>query len=141
MRLDIRYAKKDTIIELNACDTTDLMFLRGIGRYTALWVIRYREQLGGYYSLEQTREARYPIADSIYTHLTIDTTLIRRIAVNRTGAKQLARHPYIRFEQAQAIYELRVRRRSLRSIDDLIRAEILTDTEAERLRPYLDFGQ
>ena len=45
-----RHVKKDTIIDLNHCDTTDLQFIRGIGRYSAVQIIRYRDQLGGYYT-------------------------------------------------------------------------------------------
>ncbi len=48
-----KHEKKDTILDLNRCDTTELQYIRGIGRYTAMQIIKYREQLGGYYSPEQ----------------------------------------------------------------------------------------
>ena len=44
--------KKDTILDLNHCDTAELQFIRGSGRYTASQIVQYRERLGGFYCLE-----------------------------------------------------------------------------------------
>lgn len=38
--------KKDTILELNTCDTTELQMIRGIGPHFARKIVNYRQSLG-----------------------------------------------------------------------------------------------
>ena len=133
--------KKDTVLDLNHCDTTELQLLRGIGRFTALQIVRYREQLGGYYSpLQLTDEpfADYHL-DTLLHHFTADTSVIQTINVNRCSTAALQRHPYLRFQQAKAIYTLRRQRIRLHSIDDLRSLPELTEDDLHRLTPYLSF--
>ena len=135
------HIKKDTVIELNTADTNDLQYIRGIGSYTARQIIRYREQLGGYHRHDQLRELTqldYASWDSIIPHLTVDTALIRKINVQTASVERLSRHPYIRFTQAKNIYETRRRKIHLTGMQDLCPA-VLTQEEADRLKPYLDF--
>ena len=54
--------KKDTVLDLNHCDTTELQLLRGIGRFTALQIVRYREQLGGFYLYVNTLRMKHATA-------------------------------------------------------------------------------
>lgn len=136
------HIKKDTILELNTVDTFDLQYIRGIGRYLACQIVFYREQLGGYYSIEQIKEIPNSERiewDSIFQHLIVDTTLIQPIPVNHSSIKKLASHPYLRYEQAIAIYELRRTKFKLRTINDLHQLPILTNEDFLRLRPYLQF--
>ena len=133
--------KKDTIIDLNHCDTTDLLLLRGIGTYTARQIIRYREQLGGYYSPTQLTDealARCHL-DTLLAHFTADTTAIQRIDINSCSAERLQRHPYLRFSQAKAIYSLRRKKMQIRSIDELRTLPEMTDQDLLRIAPYLNF--
>ena len=53
-----RAIKKDTILDLNTADTTELKWIRGIGRYIARQIVKYREELGGFYSPEQLKDER-----------------------------------------------------------------------------------
>ena len=132
--------KRDTILELNTADTTELMLLRGIGRFTAIQIIRRRQALGGYYSVNQLYEIKeLPTqrVDSLLPHLTVDTSLIVPIDVNRASIKQLQRHPYISYRQAEQLYDLRRRKLRLSSLDDL--SAIFTPEERQRLTPYLSF--
>ena len=132
--------KRDTILELNSADTAELMLLRGIGRYTATRIIRYRQALGGFYSVRQLYEVpELPAqrADSLLPHFVVDTSLITPVLVNRSSVKQLQRHPYISYPQAQQLYDLRRRKLRLSSVDEL--SAIFTPDELHRLTPYLRF--
>ena len=116
--------------------------LRGIGRWTAVQIVRYRRQLGGYYSVEQLREIPHidqQMLDTVLGRLTVDTTLITRLAVNRIGVTGLQRHPYLRFEQAKGIYELRRKRLTLQTIDDLREIPGLGEEDIDKLSHYLSF--
>lgn len=133
--------KRDTILDLNHCDTTDLLYLRGIGRYTAIQILRYREQLGGYYSPTQLTDEPFAKChlDTILYRFLVDTTAITTIPVNTVSVEVLQRHPYIRYHQAKAIYNLRRKKLRLASIDDLRTLPELTEEDIRRIAPYLHF--
>ena len=139
--------KRDTILNLRTADTTELKMIRGIGSYRAKQIVRYRQQLGGFASVEQLREVRalQPLladslaADSLLAHFWLDSICIEPIQVNRARVEVLQKHPYLSFEQAKAIYELRRKKVRLQSIESLEKLKCFTPTELERLAPYLQF--
>lgn len=134
--------KKDTILNLNTCDTAELKYLRGVGSYYARRIVQYRNMLGGYVSAEQLYEIeKLPdtTVDSIIFHFIVNSDEIHRIDVNHSSVERLARHPYLSFAQAKAIYTLRRTRFRLQSIDDLYDIDCLTETDINRLEPYLSF--
>ena len=136
-----KHVKKDTILDLNHCDTTDLQFIRGIGHFTAVQIIRYREALGGYYSpvqLTDTTLAQCRL-DTLLNHFTVDTSAILPIRVNSCSIDRLQRHPYLRYHQAKDIYTLRRQRVRLHSIDDLRSLPSLSEDDLRRIAPYLSF--
>ncbi len=138
----IAQIKKDTILGLNSCDTTNLKYLRGIGSGYARLIVRYRQELGGYAYVEQLREIREipeVTLDSIIPHFFVEQDSIRMIDVNKATVERMSRHPYLSFTQARAIYELRRSRFRLQSIEELFGTECLTDTDIVRLTPYLRF--
>jgi len=136
-----RKVKKDTILDLNHCDTAQLQLIRGIGHYTAIQIVRYREQLGGYYSVQQLTDTPFAKCrlDTLLTHFTADSSDVQTIPVNTCSLDRLQRHPYLRYNQAKAIYSLRRRRTRLRSIDDLRPLPEITEQDLIRLKPYLRF--
>ena len=132
--------KRDTILDLNTADTTEFMLLRGVGRFTAMQIIRYRQALGGYYSTSQLyeiSEIAHDRIDSLLPHLYADTSLITPIDVNRASVKQLYSHPYISYKQAEQLYDLRRRKLRLHSPDEL--SAVFSPDERQRLLPYLRF--
>lgn len=136
-----KHRKKDTILNLNHCDTAELQLLRGIGRYTAIRIVQYREQLGGYYSPAQLTDDYFTKVhlDTLLSHFTADTADVQTINVNTCSLDRLQRHPYLRYNQAKAIYTLRRRNIRLRSLDDLRSLPELSEKDLQRLAPYLRF--
>lgn len=133
--------KKDTILDLNHCDTAELMLIRGIGRYTAVQIIQYRERLGGYYSPAQLTDELFSklSLDTLLDHFTVDTTAIRKFRINSFSAERLAHHPYLRYEQAKAIYDLRRKRVRISSLEELRSLPQLNDEDIQRLKAYISF--
>ncbi len=136
--------KKDTTLNLRTADTTELKMIRGIGSYRAKMIVRYREQLGGYISVEQLLEAKgmnKVVADSILPHFYIDSVVVRTIPVNKTSIEVLMRHPYLNFDKAKAIYEYRRRHIRIKSAEELKKIKELTPEDIENIVSYLDFSQ
>lgn len=139
--------KRDTVLNLRTADTTSLQMIRGIGTYRAKQIVRYREQLGGFVSVEQLREVKalQPLfadslsADSLLSHFVLDSVFVEPLRVNSMHLERLQRHPYLSFEQAKAIYELRRRKIRLKSIEQLRVLDCLTEADLLRLQPYLHF--
>jgi DNA uptake protein ComE-like DNA-binding protein len=133
--------KKDTVLDLNHCDTTELQLIRGIGPFVARRIVRYRDQLGGFYSTDQLTDE--PLADyrldTLLGSFTASPNDVRLVYINSCSAEVLSRHPYLRYDQAKAIYNLRRQHLRLRSVDDLRTLPDLPDSTLLRLAPYLSF--
>lgn len=139
--------KRDTVLNLRTADTTELKMIPGIGTYRAKQIVRYRKQLGGFTSVEQLREikALQPLlkdslsADSLLAHFVLDSVIVEPLRVNSMHMERLQQHPYLSFEQAKAIYELRRRKIHLENIDQLQRLDGFTHQDWQRLSLYLNF--
>lgn len=136
--------KKDTLINLRTADTTELKMIRGIGSYRARQIVGYRERLGGFVRVEQVKEIlglESTEVDSILAHLWIDSVAVEQMNVNTIGVQRLSRHPYLRFEQAKAIYELRRRKIRLDSIQQLQAIDCISGETLDKIAPYLNFDK
>lgn len=135
--------KKDTILNLRTADTTELKMIRGIGSYRARQIVRYREALGGFVRVEQLKEVKgmETMADSVLKHFVLDSANVKRLDVNDIGVRQLSRHPYLRFEDAKAIYEFRRKHIILDSLEQLYELEDLSEETIKKIAPYLNFDK
>ncbi len=134
--------KKGTVVELNTADTTTLKKVPGIGSTFANRIVKFRNLLGGYYSVSQLSEV-YGIDEERYMNLkewfTADPSSIQKIEVNEVAQKTLYRHPYITYGQAKVIYQLRRQKGRLEGWVNLRLLEEFTDKDKERLKHYLSF--
>lgn len=128
-------------IELNSVDSAGLDSLPGIGPVFAKRIIKYRDLLGGYYSINQLSEV-YGIppelAGKIYNYIIVDTLKIRMLLLNSADFKKVNAHPYISFDQTKMIFKLRSRQKIIVS-DQLIENKIFSSEEIIKLRHYLSF--
>ncbi|RHJ94139.1 helix-hairpin-helix domain-containing protein [Parabacteroides bouchesdurhonensis] len=133
---------KGTIVELNSADTTILKKVPGIGSTFARRIIRFRNLLGGFYSVTQLSEVygidseRY---ESIKSWFSADQSSIRLIKINHLSARELSKHPYINYKQAKTIERLVKQKSRLTGWENLQLLEEFTETDKERLAPYLSF--
>jgi len=131
-----------TVLELNACDTAQLMKIPGIGTSFAKRITAYRKILGGYYRLQQLQEV-YGMYEELYEKMTpflrIDTGLIQPIFVNSASLDKLKSHPYLNFYQAKAIVEIRKKKGKINTINELLMLEEFSETDIEKVRHYLSF--
>ncbi|MFZ4583398.1 MAG: helix-hairpin-helix domain-containing protein, partial [Paludibacter sp.] len=123
-------------------DTTELMQVYGIGRGYAKAIVRFRQQTGGFVSVEQLREL-FGMTDANFDKIspscTVNMQLVRKIAVNTASVEKLNAHPYLNFYESKAIYEFRRRKGKLNAATQL---SVLSEIKPETLRkisPYLSF--
>jgi DNA uptake protein ComE-like DNA-binding protein len=127
------------IIELNTTDTTCLKKLQGIGSVLSSRIIKYRELLGGFFSVRQLHEV-YGITDSLFSqiepYLKADTTLIKKLNINEASMNQLIRHPYVGEYTARAILTYRKTCGTIKSFDELVTNKIIAPSEKNKIKPY-----
>jgi competence protein ComEA len=102
-------APKPLRVDINRASAEDWQRLYGIGPVLSDRIIRFRDKLGGFSTVEQVRET-YGLPDStfenIYDQLEL-SPIFRPLAVNRLGWEELSGHPYLDRRQAQAIVAYR----------------------------------
>ena len=103
--------------------------------------MRYREQLGGFYSPTQLAdEALNGLhVDTLVAHFVASPDSIQTIDVNHASAAEMAKHPYLSYSQAKAIYDLRRQQIRLTDIENLRQLPQVDSTDITRLRYYLRF--
>ena len=126
-------------IELNTCDSLDLIQIKGIGPYRASRIIVYREQLGGYYHLDQLREL--PGVDSLQVKewsagFTLDKSVIRKMDPNKVSYETLVSHPYIRGSVAKNIIQFREEYRYYRNTSELMNLELIDAVLFSKIANY-----
>ena len=128
-------------ISLNETDTAQWKKIPGIGSVFASRIVKYRNRLGGFASVNQLKEV-YGIDAELYSKISpyIEPDgNYSKINVNKLEFKQLLSHPYLNYKQVKAIVSLRDRKGRIASINELSMLDEFTTADIERLTPYLEF--
>ncbi len=136
--IPVRQNKKSgLLVELNTADSMDLLKVRGIGPYYASKIIRYRERLGGYYSLKQLKELKmaYFDVDSASSFFCVDTTRIVKRDLDSLDFKAVLRHPYLEYEDVKMIFKAKQQYGNL-SYRLLEAKGVLPGYRLKKIKPY-----
>lgn len=132
----------DFTIAINSADSAQFIRLKGIGPVLSSRIIKYRNGLGGFYSINQIAEV-YGVKDSIFEnfkhHLILDTLYLKRIAINLATAEELKAFPYFKWKHANAIVKYRKQHGAYNTIDDLYKVILLDSATIRKIEPYLKF--
>jgi competence ComEA-like helix-hairpin-helix protein len=127
-------------LELNSCDSISLLQLKGIGPFYAGKIISYRKELGAYVSMDQLLEIWHFDTlklKSIRPYIWVDSTRTSKLNINLAAVDSLRRHPYISWNQANAIVNYRDQHGQFTSIEDLSKIMIFNDSIISKLEPYI----
>lgn len=136
--------KKRPLLDLNTCDSTSLEALPGIGPVLSARIVKYRNLLGGYASIEQLKEVYGLSAETfnlISGRIFADSLAVRKININKADFKGLIRMPYFERFEVAAILKYRELKGRLNGINDMIDNKLITVEKAGKLRLYLEFGE
>ena len=137
----ISYQNNVALIDINAATADELLSVKGIGPVLSKRIVEYRESLGGFHNIDQINEI-YGIdtsqIDRIKSQLVMHEVKIRTVCINLAEIREMASHPYIRFNLAKAIYNERVKNGPYKRIEDIqIRIPELQNEQFEKLLPYI----
>jgi len=128
-------------VDIENADSVTLMRLRGIGPVLASRIVKYREKLGGFYTIKQLKEV-WGITDSLYESIIPDIVLtdslpFRLIHLNTDSFNVLSSHPYIRGKIAGLICNYRKQHKSIGTIEELKNLPLITEENFLKLVPYI----
>jgi DNA uptake protein ComE-like DNA-binding protein len=133
--------KRSRIIELNTADTLELRGLPSIGPWLARKIVEYRDRLGGFYSSDQLLEI-YRLTpgklDTIAPFLVIDTSMVRRIDINKIQLEELLNHPYLSRSQAKGLLAYRQKHGAFVSISQIRKCLLIDEKTFEKVRDYME---
>ena len=127
---------------MNTADTVALVALPGIGPAFARGMVKYRESLGGYHSLDQLAEV-YVLRDKpdavakLKELLVLDTLMVRRIPINTCTVEELAAHPYARWKLAKPLIAFRNQHGRFSKLEEIKGCALIDADAFRKLAPYL----
>lgn len=129
-------------VDLNSCDTNDLLTIPQFGSKRAAKLVEYREKLGGLYSFSQLQEV-YVMQNidtsKLKTYLYINKQKIKKLNINTATYQELVSHPYIDAYLTKLILRHREKNGPIRSLDELQQTTHAYPELIEKLRPYITF--
>lgn len=127
-------------IDINQADSLKLLLLPGIGPVFSGRIVRFRQMLGGFYSVDQLKEV-YGMTDERFVKLEpflfVGTNELKIIRVNFAEWNELRTHPYISNDQAKMIIKLRSDKGPFASLDDLLENGVFDQANFKKVKPYL----
>lgn len=134
-----KVAINTSTVEINSADSIQLKQLPGIGSVLSKRIVKYRDLLGGFYSVSQLKEV-YGLTEQtislIEGKLTIDLARIKKLDINFGDANELSRHPYLKKNLASKIVKFRTKNGSIQDLAILRDSMILNIDEFNRIKPY-----
>jgi DNA uptake protein ComE-like DNA-binding protein len=134
--------KPIAVVDINYCDSLDLIAIKGIGSIRAGRIVKFRNSLGGFYSKNQYDEI-FGLDSLSLTNLkkqtTLDTTGISKIEINLIDFKDLLKHPYFNYNLVKVIVNFRAQHGNFKSVQDLLQVKLINRETLEKIQPYLKF--
>lgn len=142
----IQYERQEKLsdtefIYLNETDTVIWKKVPGIGSVYAARIVKYRNLLGGFTSVEQLKEV-YGISDEVFQQIAPfvrEDDNFTKLNINELTFKEINAHPYINYKQTKAIMNLRNRKGNIQSTNELAMLDEFTSEDIERIAAYIEF--
>jgi competence protein ComEA len=133
--------EKKEKFDLNIADTTQLKSIYGIGTVRAERLVKFRNKLGGFISMDQLKEV-YGL-DTTSRKLLMERSFISPdfsptvLGLNSATESDLAAHPYLNYKLAKAITTYRFQHGAFQNIDELQKIALIKEELFHKIKPYL----
>jgi len=135
--------KKETVIhllELNSASEEELLAIPGIGPFFAKNILKQREKLGGFISLNQLLEC-WKFDDEklaeVKPYMKVDPSLVQKLNINTATAEEFKKHPYFTWNLANSLYKIRKQKGAYSSLEEIKESVLMTEELYIKLKPYL----
>ena len=136
----VNKVSKFKIIELNSADSAQVVKALNIAPWLAVRIIKFRNLLGGYVNKKQLFEV-YGF-DSVEVKkrlefIEIDIASLKKLDINESSFKELVRHPYISYDLAKHIFNLRTKTDTTMLPEIIFEKGYILEEGFKKLEPYL----
>jgi len=128
-----------SFFDINTSSAEELQSLKGIGPVLSTRIVKFRDKLGGFHSIDQVKST-YGLEDSVFQSikpfLQIQTAA-KKININEADFKTINSHPYISFQLAKIIIRYREQHGLFQELTDLKNIKVLSEDKFNEIEPYL----
>lgn len=134
-----------TRFDINKADTSLLIKIPGVGNKLASRIVKFRNSLGGYYSVTQLNDVYglkgYALLKLLKAAFVSESCQVKMLNINILSESELRSHPYIDYHLAKNIIGYRSKHGTIEHVVDLLKDGIISDDKYQMLRPYLTCAQ
>ena len=145
----VHYAKRNyqkkalPIIDINTATHEDLKKVYGIGDGLSERIIKDRERLGGFVSMEQMNDV-WGLSEEVIKNLNKSFKIsilptVKKIKINKASVKELMQFPYFKYQLAKSIVTYRSMNGQITKADDLINISGFPTEKINIIALYLEF--
>ncbi|TRX20605.1 helix-hairpin-helix domain-containing protein [Flavobacterium franklandianum] len=139
------FAKKEKIvvIDINQATQEDLIKIYGIGEAISIRILKFKENLGGFVSMEQMNDVwglSPEVIENLNSHFKISASpTVKKIDINNASIKELSLFPYFKYPISKNIVTFRSMNGDIKNSEDLTKIKGLSIEKAKIIALYLNF--
>ncbi|MDQ1164479.1 helix-hairpin-helix domain-containing protein [Flavobacterium sp. SORGH_AS_0622] len=135
--------EKFEVLDINKATQEDLIKIYGIGEGLSSRILKQKEILGCFVSMDQMQEV-WGLSPEVITELkshfkVVIPSTIKKIDVNNASLKELSQFPYFRYTLAKQIVTYRSMNGNFNNIEDLAKIKDFPVEKAKIISLYLEF--
>ena len=136
--------EKTVLTDINKATQEDLIKVYGIGEVISLRILKLKESLGEFVSMEQMNDV-WGISPEVIAKLNARFKVfafpnIKKIDINNASIKEIAQFPYFRYSLAKQIVTYRSMNGNITTIEDLTKIKDFPVEKANIIELYLAFN-
>ncbi len=136
--------EKIVIIDINQASQDDLIKVYGIGPGLSERILKEKEKLGGFVSMDQMNEIwglSPEVIEKLNQYFKVSTLPnIKKIKINEATIKELMLFPYFKYALAKQIVTYRSMNGEIKSIEDLTKIKDFPIDKVKTIALYLEFN-
>lgn len=139
------FSKKEKLVvkDINQATQEDLIKINGIGEAISKRILKFKESLGGFVSMEQMKDV-WGLSPEVIEQLNTNFKVgalpnFKKVDINNASVKELTQFPYFKYNLAREIVIYRSMNGDIKNAADLIKIKGMTLENANIIALYLDF--
>jgi competence ComEA-like helix-hairpin-helix protein len=128
-----------TKVDVNTADTAILRRIPGVGAKISDAIVRYRQRLGGFHSVNQLLDIKIVSPELLDWMEVSASPHLQKLNLNKASFQALNSHPYISYEQTKALLQYIRLYGEIKDEKALLETGIFTRGEVEQLKPYIAY--
>lgn len=135
--------QKLAVLDINKATQDDLKKIYGIGDALSERIIKEKEKLGGYMSMEQMSDV-WGLSPEVISQLNKNFKIktvpdVKKININNATIKELMQFPYFKYALAKSIVTYRSMNNGIKNKEDLLKIKDFPVEKANIIVLYLEF--